>query len=136
MEELKGRSGGGTAVPVTIVHQRGIRLDGSHPTWLSGYGAYGTVNEAVFAPRQLAWLERGAIYAIAHVRGGGEYGEEWHAAAKKQNKQRSIDDYIACAQFLIEHKYTSPRHLGAEGTSAGGITVGGAITQQPAVFAP
>jgi prolyl oligopeptidase len=83
----------------------------------------------------LAWLERGGVIAFAHVRGGGEYGEEWYRAGYKLTKQHTIDDFIASAQYLIDHKYTSPQRLSGEGTSAGGILIGGAITQRPDLFA-
>jgi prolyl oligopeptidase len=121
-------------VPLSIIYKRGIRLDGSHPAWLEGYGAYGITLDPTFRPTMLASLERGGIFAVAHVRGGGEYGEDWHVGGQKLTKQHTIDDMIACAQYLIEHKYTSPQHLAGEGTSAGGITIGGAITQRPDLF--
>jgi prolyl oligopeptidase len=133
--EVQATSADGVAVPLSIVYRKGLALDGSHPTWLSGYGSYGASQDPSFQPRRLAWLERGGVFAMAHVRGGGEYGEEWHVAGMKQHKQKTIDDFIACARYLIAHKYTSPAHLAGEGTSAGGITIGGAITQHPELFA-
>jgi prolyl oligopeptidase len=133
-EEVKAKSADGTMVPLSIIHKRGIALDGSHPTWLTGYGAYGINYDPYFDPTILAFLERGGIHAIAHVRGGGEYGEDWHQAGQKLTKQHTIDDFIAGGEYLIEHKYTSPAHLAGEGTSAGGITIGGAITQRPEMF--
>src|SRR5689334_12760449 len=84
-----------------------------------------------FDPRRLAWLENGGVYAVAHVRGGGEYGEEWHKAGQKLNKQHTIDDFIACAEYLIAQKYTCPERLAGEGTSAGGIPSGGALVKRP-----
>jgi len=134
-EEVKAKSVDGTMVPLSIVHKRGIPMDGSNPTWLEGYGAYGITIDPVFRPTWLAFLERGGIYAAAHVRGGGEYGEDWHNAGRKLTKQRTIDDFIACAEHLIEKKYTSASKLAGEGTSAGGVTIGGAITQRPDLFA-
>jgi prolyl oligopeptidase len=133
-EEVKARSTDGTMVPLSIIHQKGLALDGSHPTWLDGYGSYGITNDPSFRPTWLAFLERGGIFAVAHVRGGGEYGEDWHLGGQKLAKQHTIDDFIAGARYLIEHKYTSPEHLAGEGTSAGGITIGGAITQHPELF--
>ncbi len=133
-EEVKAKSADGTMVPLSIVHKRGLALDGSHPTWLTGYGAYGITFDPSFRPTLLAFFERGGIYAVAHVRGGGEYGEDWHLAGQKLTKQHTIDDMLAGAQYLIEHKYTSAAHLAGEGTSAGGITIGGAITQRPDLF--
>lgn len=134
-EEVKARSADGTMVPLSIVHKRGMAMDGANPTWLEGYGAYGITIDPVFRPAWLAFLERGGVYAAAHVRGGGEYGEDWHNAGRMLTKQHTIDDFIACAQYLIDNKYTSPAKLAGEGTSAGGITIGGAITQRPDLFA-
>jgi prolyl oligopeptidase len=133
-EEVKAKSADGTMVPLSIIHKRGIALDGSHPTWLTGYGAYGINYDPYFDPTILAFLERGGIHAIAHVRGGGEYGEDWHLAGQKLTKQHTVDDFLAGAEYLIEHKYTSAAHLAGEGTSAGGITIGRAITERPALF--
>jgi prolyl oligopeptidase len=134
-EEVKARSADGTMVPLSIVHRRDLKMDGSNPTWLEGYGSYGFTLDPAFRPTWLAFLERGGIYAVAHVRGGGEYGEDWHNAGRKLTKQHTIDDFIACAQYLVDNKYTSPAKLAGEGTSAGGITIGGAITQRPDLFA-
>ena len=133
-EEVKAKSADGTLVPLSIIHKRGLVLDGSHPTWLTGYGAYGINYDPYFNPTILAFLERGGVRAFAHVRGGGEYGEDWHQAGQKLTKQHTIDDFIAGGEYLIEHKYTSAAHLAGEGTSAGGITIGGAITQRPEMF--
>ena len=134
-EEVKANSADGTMVPLSIVHQRGIATDGSHPTWLEGYGSYGITLDPAFRPTWLAFLEKGGVYAIAHVRGGGEYGEDWHNGGRLLTKQHTIDDFLACAQYLIDHKYTSTERLAGEGTSAGGITIGGAITRRPDLFA-
>jgi prolyl oligopeptidase len=122
-------------IPLSILRAKNIKLDGTHPTHLIGYGAYGISYDAEFDPVRLAWLERGDVIAIAHVRGGGEYGEEWYRAGYKLTKQHTIDDFIASAEYLIENKYTSPRYLSGEGTSAGGVLIGGAITQRPDLFA-
>ena len=133
-EEVKAKSADGTMVPLSIVHQRGLKMDSSHPTLLRGYGAYGITLNPGFDPTSLAWLERGGVIAVAHVRGGGEYGEDWHNGGRKGTKKNTITDFLACAQYLIEHKYTSPQHLAGEGTSAGGLTIGGAITEWPDLF--
>jgi prolyl oligopeptidase len=133
--ETKARSQDGTMVPLSIVYMRGLDRTRPHPTLLSGYGSYGISFSPYFDPRRLAWLERGGIYAVAHVRGGGEYGEEWHLAGMKQNKQNTIDDFVACAEFLIKEGYTSADQLAGQGNSAGGITVGGAIIRRPDLFA-
>jgi prolyl oligopeptidase len=133
-EEVKARSADGTMVPLSIIHKKGLPLDGSHPTWLDGYGSYGITIDPTFRPTWLAFLERGGVFAVAHARGGGEYGEDWHLGGQKLSKQHTIDDFIAGARYLIERKYTSPAHLAGEGTSAGGVTIGGAITQFPELF--
>jgi prolyl oligopeptidase len=133
-EEIKAKSADGTMVPLSIIHKKGLPLDGSHPTWLDGYGSYGITIDPTFRPTWLAFLERDGVFAVAHARGGGEYGEDWHLGGQKLGKQHTIDDFIAGARYLIEHKYTSPTHLAGEGTSAGGVTIGGAITQFPELF--
>lgn len=134
-DEVKAKSADGTMVPVSVIHAKNIQMDGSHPAHLIGYGAYGISYDAFFDPVWIAWLERGGVIAFAHVRGGGEYGEEWYRAGYKLTKQHTIDDFVAAAQYLIENKYTSPQRLSGEGTSAGGILIGGAITQHPELFA-
>ena len=133
-EEVKAKAPDGTLVPLSIIHQRSLKLDGSHPTLLHGYGSYGITYDPGFDASSLAWLERGGVIAVAHIRGGGEYGEDWHNGGRKGTKENTITDFIACAQYLIDHKYTSPSHLAGEGTSAGGITIGGAITGRPDLF--
>lgn len=134
-EEVKAKSADGTEIPLSIVYKRGIKMDGIHPTLLHGYGSYSITYDPGFDPTSLAWLERGGVIAVAHVRGGGEYGEDWHLGGKKATKENTITDFIACAQYLVDHKFTSPAYLAGEGTSAGGITIGGAITERPDLFA-
>jgi prolyl oligopeptidase len=133
--EVKAKSDDGTMIPLSIIRAKDTKLDGTHPTHLIGYGAYGISYDAFFDPVWLAWLERDGIIAFAHVRGGGEYGEEWYRAGYKLTKQHTIDDFIASARYLIANQYTSPQRLSGEGTSAGGILIGGAITQRPDLFA-
>jgi prolyl oligopeptidase len=133
--EVKAKSADGTMIPLSIIRAKNLTLDGKRPTHLVGYGAYGISFDAFFDPVWIAWLERGGVIAIAHVRGGGEYGEEWYRAGYKLTKQHTIDDFIAGAQYLIENKYTDAHHLSGEGTSAGGIMISGAITQHPELFA-
>jgi len=133
-EEVKAKAQDGTLVPLSIVHRKDLQLDGSHPALLHGYGAYGITYDPAFDPTALAWLERGGVIAVGHVRGGGEYGEDWHNAGRKATKKNTFLDLIACGQYLIDHKYTSPSKLAGEGTSAGGITIGGAITERPDMF--
>jgi prolyl oligopeptidase len=134
-EEVKVPSHDGVLVPMSIIHRKGLKLDGSNPCWLTGYGAYGIVDTPYFSPMLLAWFERGGIYAEAHVRGGGAYGEQWHQAGRKLTKPNTWKDLIACAQWLIDHHYTSTPRLGISGGSAGGITVGRALTERPDLFA-
>jgi prolyl oligopeptidase len=133
--EVKARSYDGAQVPLSIIRPKGLKLDGSNPTWLLGYGAYGNSIDAVFEPWLLAWHEKGGVFAICHVRGGGEYGEEWHLAGKGPTKLNTWRDFIACAELLIDQKYTSSAHLAGWGSSAGGILIGRAITERPSLFA-
>ena len=134
-QEVLATSADGTKVPLSIVLQKHAALDGSHPALVDGYGAYGIVIRPAFSATRLAWLERGGVFAECHPRGGGEYGEDWHFGAHIATKQRTIDDFVACARYLIDHKYTSPAKLAGEGTSAGGVTIGNAIVQHPDLFA-
>jgi prolyl oligopeptidase len=133
-EEVKVPSHDGVLVPMSIIHKKGIKLDGTNPCWLTAYGSYGVVDTPVFSPVYLAWYERGGIFAEAHVRGGGAYGEEWHKAGQKLTKPNTWKDLIACGQWLVDKGYTSPSHLGISGGSAGGITVGRALTERPDLF--
>ena len=133
--EVDARSADGTAVPLSIICQRNIKLDGSHPALYEGYGSYGISIDPYFDPRVLALVERGGVWGIVHVRGGGEYGESWHSAGQKETKQHTIDDMVAAAHYLIENRYSSPAKLAVRGTSAGGISVGGSIVQHPELFA-
>jgi prolyl oligopeptidase len=132
--EVEARSHDGAMIPLSIVYKRGTRLDGSNPTLLSGYGSYGFPQDPSFDPRRLAWIERGGVFAVAHVRGGGEFGYEWYQAGYKLTKPNTWKDFIACAEYLIEHKYTSPQWLAGTGRSAGGILIGRAITERPDLF--
>jgi prolyl oligopeptidase len=133
--EVKARSADGTLVPLSIIYRRDLKRDGSHPTILEGYGSYGITLDPGFNPALLAWLERGGVFAVAHVRGGGEYGEDWHLAGQKLNKPHTIADFIGCAEYLVQQHFTVPDKLAGQGGSAGGITVGGALTQRPDLFA-
>ncbi|MBE7210879.1 MAG: prolyl oligopeptidase family serine peptidase, partial [Gluconacetobacter diazotrophicus] len=132
--EVKARAADGTLVPLSIIARKGAVRDGSAPTLLIGYGAYGVSLEPSFDPTDLAWLERGGVLAFAHVRGGGEYGEDWHRAGQKLTKPNTWGDFIACAEYLVAEKWTSPAHLAGLGESAGGILVGRAITSRPDLF--
>ena len=133
---VKVKSHDGVMVPLVILYQRGLKRDGTNPTLLDGYGAYGITNtEPFFATGFLPWLERGGVIAMAGVRGGGEYGEEWHLAGKEKTKPNTWKDFIACAEYLINEKYTSAAHLSGMGGSAGGILIGNSITERPDLFA-
>jgi prolyl oligopeptidase len=133
--EVLATSADGTQVPLSIVMRKDAVLDGTHPTLVDGYGAYGIVIRPAFSATRLAWLERGGVFAECHPRGGGEYGEDWHFGAHIATKQRTVDDFISCARYLIDHKYTQPAKLAGEGTSAGGVTIGNAIVQHPELWA-
>jgi prolyl oligopeptidase len=133
--EVMVKSHDSVEVPLSIIHRRDIQFDGNNPTLLSGYGAYGFTSTPNYDPVQLAWLEKGGILAIAHVRGGGAFGKPWHHAGRKLTKPNTWKDFIACAEYLIEKRYTSPRKLAGKGGSAGGILIGRSITERPELFA-
>jgi prolyl oligopeptidase len=133
--ETRVPSQDGTMIPLSAIFKKGTKLDGSHPTLLFGYGAYSITMDPYFSSRFLAWIEQGGIMAVAHVRGGGEYGEEWHQGGMLQNKPNTWRDFIACAEYLIKAGYTSSAKLAGEGGSAGGILIGRAFTERPDLFA-
>jgi prolyl oligopeptidase len=133
--EVMVRSHDGVMVPASILARSDIKLDGSNPTLLYGYGAYGSVESPGYSPTRLAWLERGGIYVFAHVRGGGVLGDDWYRAGHKTTKPNTWKDGIAVAEWLIANGYTSRQKLGINGGSAGGIFVGRAITERPDLFA-
>jgi prolyl oligopeptidase len=133
--EVKVPSYDGTLVPLSIVYKKGLKLDGTNPTALYAYGGYGITIDPGFSLSYLAWLERGGIFAVAHCRGGGEKGEEWHLGAYKLTKPNVWRDLIACSEYLINQKYTSPSSLAIFGGSNGGIVIGRAVTERPDLFA-
>jgi prolyl oligopeptidase len=133
--EVVVKSHDGVEVPVSIISRADIRLDGRAPAMLYGYGAYGIVEEPGWSPRLLAWLERGGVFAIAHVRGGGIFGDAWHRAGWKTTKHNTWKDGIAAAEWLVAQGYTAKDRLSIYGGSAGGIFVGRAITERPDLFA-
>ena len=119
---------------MSILRKKGQKLDGSIPTLLYGYGGYGSSVTPRFRASTRIWLEQGGVYALANIRGGAEYGEDWHKAGSLTHKQNVFDDFAACAQRLIDLKYTSPEHLAIEGGSNGGLLMGAMITQHPDLF--
>ena len=124
----------GTAVPLQIVRPKGTRLDGDNPTLLYGYGGFGTAIAPAYSAAMRAFFDRGGVYAVANLRGGGEFGEDWHRAGKLIHKQNVFDDFIACARHLIDARYTRPERLAIRGRSNGGLLVGAALTQAPDLF--
>ena len=134
-ERILVRSADGVCVPLTLVYREGLRKDGSHAALLYGYGAYGYCVEAEFSSLRLSLLDRGFVCAIAHVRGGGELGQDWHTHGKGRLKYNSFKDFVACAEYLVREGYANPRRLGAMGESAGGLLIAAAINQRPNLFA-
>lgn len=134
-KELLAPSWDGTLVPLSVVYKKGLKLDGSNPTIIEAYGAYGITIFPTFNHMRLAALDRGAVFAVCHVRGGGVNGEAWYKAGYKLTKPNTWRDLISCAKYLIAKKYTSPSKIGIIGGSAGGITIGRAITERPDLFA-
>jgi prolyl oligopeptidase len=124
----------GTKIPMFITHKKGVKLDGNNPTYLYGYGGFDISLSPAFSVGNLVWMELGGVYAQPNLRGGGEYGEDWHQAGMKLKKQNVFDDFIRAAEWLIENKYTSTPKLAIGGGSNGGLLVGAAMTQRPDLF--
>ena len=124
----------GTRVPMFITHKKGIKLDGNNPTYLYAYGGFNASMTPGFSVSLLVWMEMGGVYAMPNIRGGGEYGEEWHQAGMKDKKQNVFDDFIGAAEWLIANKYTKTEKLAIAGGSNGGLLVGACITQRPDLF--
>ncbi|MEA5533002.1 prolyl oligopeptidase family serine peptidase [Crocosphaera sp. XPORK-15E] len=125
----------GTEIPMFITHKKGLKLDSNNPTYLYGYGGFNVSLTPNFSISNLVWMEMGGVYAVPNLRGGGEYGEEWHQSGMKNKKQNVFDDFISAAEWLIKNNYTSPQKLAIGGGSNGGLLVGACITQKPDLFA-
>ena len=124
----------GTRVPISIVHRKGTKLDGTSPLLLSAYGSYGVSQSPTFSSNRLSLLDRGVIYALAYVRGGGELGEDWREQGRMKQKMNTFTDFIDCAAHLVEHKYTAADRLVIQGGSAGGLLMGAVVNMRPDLF--
>ena len=133
-EQVFFKSKDGTRIPMFLVYKKGLKRDGKNPTLLYGYGGFNVTLNPGFSAGRIAWLEQGGVYAQVNLRGGGEYGEKWHEAGMRLNKQNVFDDCIAAAEYLIHEKYTSPERLALQGGSNGGLLVGAVINQRPDLF--
>ncbi|MFQ5670982.1 MAG: prolyl oligopeptidase family protein [Acidobacteriota bacterium] len=134
VEQVFYKSKDGTRIPMFIAHRKNLPLDGNRATLLYGYGGFGISLQPRFSVTRLAWMEMGGVFAMANLRGGGEYGEEWHEAGKLGNKQNVFDDFIAAAEWLIANRYTRPSRLAVQGGSNGGLLIGAVMTQRPDLF--
>jgi oligopeptidase B len=133
-ERLHARASDGTPIPISLVRRKNTMRDGHAPLLLYGYGSYGMSMPVVFSSNRLSLLDRGFVYAIAHVRGGGELGKPWHDAGRMHQKMNTFTDFIACAEFLIAKRYTNPESLVIEGGSAGGLLMGAVANLRPDLF--
>ena len=124
----------GTKIPMMITYKKGIKLNGKNPTLLYGYGGFNVSLMPTFSVANAVWMELGGVYAVPNLRGGGEYGKQWHDAGTKMQKQNVFDDFIAAAEYLINQKYTSPEYLAIKGGSNGGLLIGATMLQRPELF--
>ncbi|HEY0792148.1 MAG TPA: prolyl oligopeptidase family serine peptidase, partial [Chthoniobacterales bacterium] len=124
----------GTRVPMFVLHRKGLELDGNNPVYLTAYGGFNVPLTPKFSPAWLAWVEKGGVFAMPNLRGGGEYGREWHLAGTKERKQNVFDDFFAAAESLISTRFTSPKRIAVRGASNGGLLIGAALTQRPDLF--
>jgi prolyl oligopeptidase len=135
VKQVKYASKDGTAIPMFLVHRKGLKLDGSSPALLTGYGGFNISETPAFSARAALWVENGGVYALPNLRGGGEFGEDCHKAGMLEKKQNVFDDFIGAAEWLIKNGYTSPSRLAISGGSNGGLLVGAALTQRPDLYA-
>jgi len=133
-ERIYAKAAGGAAVPISIVYKKGAKRNGANPLLLYGYGSYGASSPVTFSPSRLSLLDRGVVYALAHIRGGGDLGEQWHDEGKMMKKKNTFTDFIACAEHLIREKYTSKENLAIQGGSAGGLLIGAVLNMRPDLF--
>lgn len=131
VEQVWYPSKDGTRVPMFLMYKKGLQRNGANPTYLTGYGGFTSTEMPTFSSKAIAWAEQGGVYAVANLRGGGEFGEQWHRAGMLDRKQNTFDDFIAAGEFLIRERYTSSRHLGIAGGSNGGLLVMAVATQRP-----
>ncbi|MDQ6831091.1 MAG: prolyl oligopeptidase family serine peptidase, partial [Gemmatimonadota bacterium] len=134
-ERVFYQSKDGTRVPMMITHRKDIQRNGENPTMVYAYGGFDASTTPFFSPAVIAWVEQGGVYAVANIRGGGEYGETWHRAGQFEKKQNVFDDFIAAGEYLVREKFTSPAHLAINGGSNGGLLVGAVMTQRPELYA-
>ncbi|GAA4273850.1 prolyl oligopeptidase family serine peptidase [Aquimarina gracilis] len=134
VEEIEVASHDGEKIPLSLIHKKSLKKDGNTATMMDGYGSYGVSMVPFFSLRRLLWVMEGGVYAIAHVRGGGEKGDAWHKGGFKSTKSNTWKDFISCGEYLIDNKYTSANKLAIWSGSAGGIMIGNSITEKPDLF--
>ncbi len=133
-ERTYAKAADGAMVPISLVYRAGVKRDGTNPLLLYGYGAYGFSQSASFSVVRVSLLDRGVVYALAHIRGGGDMGEEWRDDGKMLKKKNTFTDFVACAEHLVREQYTSPRHIAIQGGSAGGLLIGAVANMRPDLF--